>query len=136
MAPATPTPVDSATETARHCLLVDDSRMIRKIARQIIEARGYAVAEAENGEEALAKCGASMPDLIMLDWDMPIMTGIEFLAKLRAVESAKQPKVVFCTTHSSAMDIHKAIDVGADEFVTKPFTEESLLAKLRNIGAA
>ncbi len=110
--------------------------MIRKVARQIVEARGYAVSESENGEEALSKCKIAMPDLIILDWDMPIMTGIEFLAELRALNSDKRPKVVFCTTHSSVTDIHQAVEVGADEYVTKPFNEASLVAKLQNIGAA
>lgn len=109
--------------------------MIRKVARQIVERRGYKVAEAENGEEALNKCKLAMPDLIILDWDMPVMTGIEFLSALRALHDAKRPKVVFCTTHSGVKDIHQAVDVGADEFVTKPFDEASLLAKLEIIGA-
>ncbi len=136
VAPPKPTAVQGATQKARHCLLVDDSRMIRKVARKIVESRGYVTAEAENGEEALEKCKLAMPDLIILDWDMPIMTGIEFLAELRALNHAKRPKVVFCTTHSSVKDIHQAVDVGADEYVTKPFDEASLLAKLEIIGAS
>lgn len=110
--------------------------MIRRVARKIVESRGYIAAEAENGEEALHKCKLAMPDLIILDWDMPVMTGIEFLAELRTLPNVKQPKVVFCTTHSSIRDIHKAVDVGADEYVTKPFDEASLVAKLDIIGAA
>lgn len=110
--------------------------MIRKVARHIVEAHGYRVAEAENGQEALDKCLMTMPDLVILDWDMPIMTGIEFLAALRALKVPQQPKVVFCTTKAGAMDIHCGIDTGADEYVTKPFDEASLLAKLKNIGAA
>lgn len=109
--------------------------MIRKVARKIVEGRGYTISEAENGQEALDKCNTAMPDLIILDWDMPVMTGIDFLAELRALKTAKQPKVVFCTTHNSAMDVHKAVDFGADEFVTKPFSEQSLIGKLKNIGA-
>lgn len=130
-------PVEDAqvTATERTCLLVDDSRMIRKLSRKIVEERGYRVAEAENGEEALAKCALAMPDLIILDWDMPVMTGIEFLAELRKCESAERPKVVFCTSHSGVQDIHKAVDIGADEFITKPFDTQSLLAKLKLIGA-
>ncbi|MXO57396.1 response regulator [Altererythrobacter gangjinensis] len=110
--------------------------MIRKVSRQIVVKLGYTIDEAENGQEALAKCKLAMPDLIILDWDMPIMTGIEFLAELRALNDKKRPKIVFCTTHSSAMDIHKAIETGADEFVTKPFNEAQLVGKLAAIGAA
>ncbi|MFZ1743757.1 MAG: response regulator, partial [Pontixanthobacter sp.] len=132
--PAQPRQVNQ-TAQLRNCLLVDDSRMIRKIARQIVEQRGYKIAEAENGQEALDKCKLAMPDLIILDWDMPVMTGIEFLAELRVLAGGTQPKVVFCTTHSSAVDIHQAVGAGADEFVTKPFNEASLLAKIDAIGA-
>ena len=108
--------------------------MIRKIGRQIVEKLGFKVAEAENGREALEKVRAAAPELIILDWDMPVMTGIEFLAALRAESLPRQPKVVFCTTHSGAKDIHTAIELGADEFCVKPFDETGLTAKLRNIG--
>jgi two-component system chemotaxis response regulator CheY len=121
---------------ARLCLLVDDSRMIRKVSRRIVEALGYAVIEAENGEEGLARCKAQMPDLVITDWNMPVMSGIEFVSRLRAIPSSRQPKVVFCTTNSGAKDIHKGIDAGADEYVIKPFDEEAFLAKLRLIDAA
>lgn len=123
-------------ENIRQCLLVDDSRMIRKVARRIVSDAGYNVDEAENGEEALAKCKIAMPHLIVLDWDMPVMTGLEFLAALRGEPGGKQPKVVFCTAKSDSFDIHKGIEYGADEYVTKPFDEASLMAKLKKIGAA
>lgn len=123
-----------ASVRASTCLLVDDSRMIRKIGRQIVERLGFKVAEAENGQEALEKVRAALPELIILDWDMPVMTGIEFLAALRAENLPRQPKVVFCTTHSGAKDIHAAIELGADEFCTKPFDEAGLTAKLRSVG--
>ncbi len=119
-----------------HCLLVDDSRMIRKVSRRIISDIGYHVDEAENGEEALKKCKIAMPDLIILDWDMPVMTGLEFLVALRKEPATKRPKVVFCTTKKDTFDIHKGIDHGADEYVTKPFDEASLMEKLKKIGAA
>ena len=68
----------------RTCLVVDDSRVIRKVARRILEDIGYEIAEAADGVEALAWCRAAMPDAILLDWNMPVMTGIEFLRRLRA----------------------------------------------------
>lgn len=118
----------------RRCLVVDDSRMIRKVARRIVEDLGFETAEAENGEEALARCKAAMPDLILLDWNMPVMSGIEFVTRLRALPADRAPRVVFCTSNSGAVDIHKGIEAGADEYVIKPFDEASLRAKLRNIG--
>lgn len=109
--------------------------MIRKVARTIVTELGYHVSEAENGQEALAKCALVMPELIILDWDMPVMTGIEFLAELRRQPDGKSPQVVFCTTHNSAVDVHKAVELGADEYVTKPFDKASLTGKLQAIGA-
>ncbi|MFA9199755.1 MAG: response regulator [Cypionkella sp.] len=118
------------------CLLVDDSRMIRKVARRIVESVGYAVVEAENGEEGLARCRAGMPDLVITDWNMPVMSGIEFVTALRAIPTARPPRVVFCTTNSGAKDIHKGIAAGADEYVIKPFDEAALLSRLQAVGAA
>jgi two-component system, chemotaxis family, chemotaxis protein CheY len=120
----------------RTCLIVDDSRVVRKVSRPMIEGLGYRVTEAENGEEALARCKAEMPGLVLLDWDMPVMTGIQFVTQLRALEAPHRPKVVFCTSRCDTQDIFKGIEAGADEYVTKPFTESSLRAKLERIGAA
>jgi len=131
-APAAPT----APSRQPHCLLVDDSRVMRKVAQRIISNLGYLVTEAENGEEALARCKATMPDLILLDWEMPVMTGVQFVAALRQIDGGTAPKVVFCTSKTDAPDIHKGIDAGADEYVTKPFDEQTLLVKLQRIGAA
>ena len=125
-------PVNSAQ---RICLLVDDSRMIRKVARRIVESVGYTVVEAENGEEGLARCRAAMPDLVITDWNMPVMTGIEFVTALRAIPTPQPPRVVFCTTNSGAKDIHKGITAGADEYVIKPFDEAALISRLQSIGA-
>jgi two-component system, chemotaxis family, chemotaxis protein CheY len=119
----------------RTCLIVDDSRVVRKVSRPMIESFGYSVTEAEDGQEALARCKAEMPGLVMLDWDMPVMTGIQFVTQLRALESAHRPYVVFCTSRSETQDIFKGIEAGADEYVTKPFTAASLRAKLERIGA-
>ncbi len=130
-APAPPAPVPCP----RTCLIVDDSRVVRRISRQIVESLGYVVTEAENGEEALARCRADMPGLILIDWDMPVMTGIQFITQLRALDAAHRPKAMFCTSRSETIDIFKGIEAGADEYVTKPFTEGSLKAKLERIGA-
>ena len=133
--PASAAPV-APPRAQQVCLLVDDSRMIRKVARRIVENAGYAVLEAENGEEGLARCRASMPDLVITDWNMPVMSGIEFVTALRAIPTAVPPKVVFCTTNSGAKDIHKGIEAGADEYVIKPFDEAALMSRLQAVGAA
>lgn len=118
------------------CLIVDDSRVIRKVSRHILEALGFAVEEAENGQLGLEQCAASMPDLIMLDWNMPVMTGIEFIVQLRQRPGGDKPKVVFCTTENDVAHIREAISAGADEYVMKPFDHETLQIKLQLVGMA
>jgi two-component system chemotaxis response regulator CheY len=138
----TPPPVEPQPVAApqvpprpRQCLIVDDSRVVRKVSRSIVEKLGYQVMEAENGEEALARCKLAMPDLVLVDWDMPVMTGIEFVTALRASPGNERARVVFCTSKNGAHDIHRGIGAGANEYVTKPFNEVSLTAKLQAIGA-
>ncbi len=118
----------------RLCLVVDDSRMIRKVARRIVSGIGFTVLEAENGEEALAHCRKAMPDLVLTDWDMPVMSGLDFVATLRALPGGGNAKVVFCTSKSSVHDIHDGIAAGADEYVVKPFDELGLRRKLEVLG--
>lgn len=131
--PAPVAPEDAAQ--AKVCLVVDDSRVIRKITRQIVERVGYDVVEAENGDEALTRCKVEMPDLIMVDWDMPVMTGLDFVSALRRLEGGYRPKVVFCTSKGTSMDVNRAFEAGADEYVTKPFDSQVLQEKLKRIGA-
>lgn len=118
------------------CLVVDDSRMIRKVARRIVEQFGFVVTEAENGEEAIARCRQTMPDLVLTDWDMPVMTGPEFVAALRALPGSAEARVVFCTSKSGAQDIHRGIGAGADDWIVKPFDEATLGGKLAALGFA
>jgi two-component system chemotaxis response regulator CheY len=120
----------------KSCLIVDDSRVIRKVARHILEGMGFAVDEAGDGQEAIARCDDSMPDVILLDWNMPIMSGLEFIKLLRQREGGNAPKVVFCTTENDIAHIRAAIDAGADEYVMKPFDRETLQIKLQLVGAA
>ncbi|WP_156494056.1 response regulator, partial [Erythrobacter sp. HI0028] len=75
----------------KSCLIVDDSRVIRKVSRHILETLGFQVEEAENGQEGLDKCAESMPDVVLLDWNMPVMTGIEFITQLRQREGGDKP---------------------------------------------
>ena len=118
----------------RTCLIVDDSRVIRKVSRHILETLGFAVQEAENGKEALERCTNAMPDVVLLDWNMPVMTGIEFITHLRKTPGGEKPKVVFCTTENDVAHIREAIDAGADEYVMKPFDHETLQIKLQLVG--
>ena len=118
------------------CLVVDDSKVIRKVARHILEMLDFSVDEAGDGQEALTHCEARMPDVVLLDWNMPVMSGMEFLKALRASGVPDQPKVVFCTTENDMAHIRAAIAAGADEYVMKPFDRETLQAKLQIVGVA
>ncbi len=120
--------------TQRTCLIVDDSRVIRKVSSKIALSLGYVPVEAENGEEALARCKKAMPDLVLTDWNMPEMDGIEFVRRLRDIPTPKEPVVVFCTSNGEARDIHEGIAAGADDYIVKPFDEAALKAKLEKLG--
>jgi len=117
----------------KFCLITDDSPIVRKVARRLLDSLAFEVDEAENGEVALRKCGLRMPDVILLDWNMPIMNGIEFLRSLRGTQGGMTPKVVFCTTEDSVEYIREAIEAGADEYMIKPFDAETLRAKLKAV---
>ena len=120
----------------KYCLVVDDSKVIRKVARHILETLNFTVDEAEDGREALDRCGTRMPDVILLDWNMPVMSGMEFRRALRQSDPADQPKVVFCTTENDVAHIRAAIAAGADEYVMKPFDRETIQSKLQIVGVA
>ena len=117
------------------CLVVDDSRVIRKVARHILEELGYRVAEAGDGAEALAHCRGGMPEAILLDWRMPVMTGPEFLRRLRVEPGGGDPKVIFCSVECELGRIREALEAGADEFMIKPFDAGIVAGKLQAAGA-
>jgi two-component system chemotaxis response regulator CheY len=113
----------------KSCLIVDDSTIVRKVARRILEDIDYIVDEAEDGQEAFDKCRQEMPDAILLDWQMPIMGGIEFLKLLRAYVGGQAPKVVFCVTENDIGQIALALKAGATDYMMKPFDRDILEAK-------
>ena len=121
--------------TTRNCLIVDDSRIIRKVARRIVEALGFEVDEAADGAEALAFCAATMPEVVLLDWNMPVMDGLTFLRRLRALPGGAEPKVLFCTIETAVERIAEALSAGADDYVMKPFDGDILHAKFAEVGA-
>ena len=118
----------------RSCLVVDDSKVIRMVARRILEDLSFEVSEAVNGKEALEVCMRSMPDAVLLDWNMPVMSGIEFLRGLRDTEGGDEPVVVFCTTENDLDHIREAMEAGANEYIMKPFDSDILEAKFGQVG--
>lgn len=118
----------------KHCLVVDDSAIVRKVARRILEGFGFRVSEADDGERALAACRASMPDAVLLDGVLPGMDGCDVLRMLRQMPGGAQARVVYCTTENNLVQITRALRAGADEYLLKPFDRELVAVKLGEIG--
>jgi two-component system chemotaxis response regulator CheY len=118
----------------RSCLIVDDSRTVRQVARRILETLDFAVEEAVDGKFGLEACQHSMPTVILLDWNMPVMNGIDFLHSLRNMEGGEVPAVVFCTTMADIRHIQEALGAGANEYIIKPFDREILREKFSQLG--
>jgi two-component system chemotaxis response regulator CheY len=116
------------------CLVVDDSGVVRKVARRIVEALEFQVIEAEDGSKALEVCKQALPDAVLLDWNMPVMDGLEFLTHLRSLPGGDGPKVVFCTTENGMDHIARALAAGADEYIMKPFDKDIVAAKFQEVG--
>jgi two-component system, chemotaxis family, chemotaxis protein CheY len=116
------------------CLVVDDSSVIRKVARRILEGLDFQIVEAENGEEAIESCRKNLPDAILLDWNMPKMDGYDFLRMLRRLPGGDRPKVVFCTTENDVAHIARALHAGANEYIMKPFDKDIVEAKFQEVG--
>lgn len=120
--------------SAPYCLVVDDSRVVRRVAVDMLKSLGFAVAEAEDGLMAVQQCTARVPDFILLDWNMPEMDGITCLTRLRAMDMPHQPRVILCTTENTLEKIGTALAAGADEYIIKPFDRDILRDKLVQIG--
>ncbi|MGE0062768.1 MAG: PleD family two-component system response regulator [Xanthobacteraceae bacterium] len=118
----------------RTCLVVDDSSVIRKVARRILETLNFQILEAEDGEQAIEACRRELPDVILLDWNMPRMDGYEFLRALRRMPGGDTPKVVFCTTENDVAHIARALHAGANEYIMKPFDKDIVEAKFQEVG--
>lgn len=118
----------------KSCLIVDDSRVVRMVARKILQELGFTTSEAEDGKKAMEACSKELPDVILLDWNMPVMNGIDFLKALRASPGGGVPKVVFCTTENDLPHIMEAMGSGADEYIMKPFDAEIIESKFSQIG--
>lgn len=121
----------------KRCLIVDDSSVIRKVARHILESMRFEVTEAENGHDALEQMRSGTPyDLILLDWHMPVMSATEFLSTLRLTGAGRRPHIIYMTTENDPNDIQRALTAGADDFFLKPFDRASLVSKIAALKTA
>ena len=112
-------------------LLVDDSATMRRIQKTQLSALGLSdITEAENGSDALDKLAASSYDLMLLDWNMPVMDGITLLKTVRENKDYSKVKIIMCTSESEKSKVIEALQAGANNYIVKPFTPEALKEKL------
>lgn len=116
------------------CLIVDDSRMIRRVAGRIVKEMGFSTKDASNGQEALDMCQIEMPDAVLLDWNMPILDGFGFLKALRNERGGDKPIVLFCTSERDIGKITEALAAGANEYIMKPFDSAIIESKFQLAG--
>ena len=120
----------------RKCLVVDDSRIIRKIACRILEEFQISAEEAEDAPTALAACRLSMPDLLLLDGDAPGLNAADFVRTLRREQGGGKPKVLYCVTEIDVPHISQVLHAGANHYVLKPYDRTALRGRLSDLGLA
>ena len=117
--------------TQPHVLLVEDEPAQREVLAYNLEAEGYAVSRAENGEDAMVQVSEITPDLVILDWMMPLMSGIEVCRQLKAREDTRNIPVIMLSARSEEVDAVRGLETGADDYVTKPYSLRELMARVR-----
>jgi two-component system chemotaxis response regulator CheY len=122
-------------ESKIQILVIDDSRTMRLILGRMLRDLGLEVAEASNGRDALAQLDTGLsPSVILVDWNMPEMTGIEFVEAVRQPPYESTAKLVMVTTETELPQVRRALEAGADEYVMKPFTSDAIIEKLQLLG--
>jgi two-component system chemotaxis response regulator CheY len=118
-----------------HALVIDDSKAIRKILGQMLKEIGFSVAEAKDGQEALDRLREIEDvELALVDWNMPVMDGYEFVRAVRSDGNYDDLILMMVTTETEMSQVVKAIEAGANEYVMKPFTKTMILEKLDILG--
>ncbi len=118
----------------KQCLIVDDSRVVRRVASRIVEDLGFAAEEVADGAKALEISRSRLPDVVLLDWEMPGLSGIEYVKELRQLPGGEGIKVIFCATENDVEHIQQALNAGADEYIMKPFDGDIVRAKFHIVG--
>ena len=116
------------------CIIADDSRIIRMLLSKIMVNLGFEVIEAEDGEEVVEMVELNEPSIVIMDWRLPALDGIDALYKIRSLKKIQQPKVMFCSSIIDIEKIREALDGGADDYIMKPFDEEIIISKLEILG--
>ncbi len=116
------------------CLVIDDSNVIRKVARKILESKDHVVVDAVTAEEGLEHCKQNMPDIVLLDWKLPSMSASEFLIALKDLPGETFPQILYCATEAEPEDLALAYRKGIDDYILKPYDRETLLPKIDALG--
>ncbi len=117
----------------RSCMVLDDSLVVRKAARRIIEGFGFTVREAKDGQEALSACRESLPDGVLLDWNMPVMDGITFVTELKKLPEHRFTPVIMLTTEAGDSMKQRGQAAGAKAWVVKPFQPAQMLTAVTKL---
>ncbi len=119
-----------------HALVIDDSRAVRMLVGKILREQGFEVTEASQGQEGLARLRENLEiGLVLVDWNMPVMDGLEFIQTVRRERVWDSVRIVMVTTETESEQVQRALTAGANEYVMKPFAPEVLVAKLSLLGA-
>src|SRR5690606_26300816 len=118
---------------APHVLVVEDEAALADLLKYNLEKEGYRVSVAADGEEALMAANEAVPDLVVLDWMLPKAPGIEVCRRLRARQETRNTPIVMLTARTEEGDRIRGLDIGADDYITKPFSMNELLARLRAV---
>ncbi len=114
-------------------LVAEDQAHIRALIEFKLKNNGYRVVTAEDGEQALQKAKELLPDMILLDVMMPLMTGFEVLAALKKIPETKEIPVLLVTAQSSESEVLKGLEMGAEDYITKPFSPNELAARIKSV---
>ena len=118
----------------KHCLIVDDSNSIRKVASQLLQDLSLRTSEADTHEAAFAVCRESMPDCVVVDWQMPDGDGLTFVAELRKLPGGEEPVILYLTSENDPLQIARAVRCGATGHMMKPFDGESVARVMEGAG--
>lgn len=118
----------------KHCLIVDDSSSIRKVAKRILEDANIRTSEADTRAGAIDLCRNEMPDCVVVDWLMPDGDVMKFLTKLRALPGGAQPTILYMTSENDPANVARAMRSGADAHMMKPFDRQSFMQPLAEAG--
>ena len=120
----------------KRCMFVDDSAVVRKVAKRILGSPDLQILEAATGYDAVAMCVSNMPEIIVVDGALPDMSAVEFIRRIRAIETPVKPQIAICLTEVDIGAIMRAKRAGAQGYLLKPFNRPQLLDRFRDLQQA